>query len=177
MDSQKRERNPAITAAIVTGVFGIVAAIIGGCFLITNTLIENGVRNGENTPTMAPSLSSPATGTPIPASNPVQTPITSAPPRISSPTIEKDNVFVTAIKTVAVFTLLVLAIMVTFFTVFIDIFLLLFGLNFSLTTGLWAFVWQTVTISWYWNRAEGIGLILGIGLVIFIFFMNSRQNR
>lgn len=174
MDSQKRDRNPAVTAAIVAGVFGIVAAFIGGGCLIVNTLVENELRRTAVVATTAPPA---ATEAFTPAPDLARTPAAVPPaPEPSPAPAAKDIVIVTAVKTVAILILVLLALIATFLTVPIDIFLLLFGLNFSLTTGLWAFVWQTIVVDWYWNRAETIGLVLGACLLALMFFMSYMQS-
>ncbi len=65
MTLQKREQNPIVTVAIITGVFGIITAIIGGCFLISNTMVENRIKSETNIPFIA--LTSQTTETPVPA--------------------------------------------------------------------------------------------------------------
>jgi hypothetical protein len=89
---------------------------------------------------------------------------------------EQDHIAVTAIKTVAVLYLLILAATLTFFTGLIDLVLVLLGLNFPLTTGLWTFVWQTVTINWYWHHAGTMGVIIG-GIIVLIFLAAYAADR
>jgi hypothetical protein len=70
MTLQKHEQNPIVTVAIITGVFGIITAIIGGCFLISNSMVQNGKKSETNTPFIA--LTSQTTETPVPTfTNPV----------------------------------------------------------------------------------------------------------
>ena len=67
MTPPKNEQNPIVTVAIITGIFGVITAIIGGCFLITNTMVQNSKVSETNTPTVLVS-SLMVSETPVPIS-------------------------------------------------------------------------------------------------------------
>ena len=71
MTLQKREQNPIITVAIITGIFAIFTAIIGGCFLITNTMVDHNIKNQTDTP--VPAFTDPA-AIGVPAETPIIVP-------------------------------------------------------------------------------------------------------
>lgn len=86
MTLQKHEQNPIITVAVITGIFGIITAIIGGCFLITNTIVQNSKKSETNTPFVL--VASQTIETPVPAfTNSIPADIPTAIPTITPTTI------------------------------------------------------------------------------------------
>jgi hypothetical protein len=90
---------------------------------------------------------------------------------------EKDFFATTAVKTIIIFYVLILAVILTCATVVFDAVLIIWGFNFLLTRGVWAFVWQTVIIDWYWNHANMIGVLIGVLIVLAATFKNGLPWR
>jgi hypothetical protein len=76
-----------------------------------------------------------------------------------------DSVWLTALKTVAVYVVVGCSAVASFPALLLDVVGLLFGYSFPLLKGMWGWSWTTVTVDWYWRRASAVGIVTGVLLI------------
>lgn len=78
----------------------------------------------------------------------------------------KDFFLITGIKTLAIYFLVFLTAVISVFILIVDLIALMFGYNFPVLRAVWEFVWNTATIEWYWDRADTVGTVIGLFIIL-----------
>lgn len=95
--------------------------------------------------------------------------------------IRLDSWWLTALKTCAVYFVLVLSISASLVAGVMDLVSYILGYGVRFLGGLWRWSWQEVTIGWYWQKASATGVGAGV-LLMFLpvwigSFMEAREKR
>jgi hypothetical protein len=69
--------------------------------------------------------------------------------------------YATAFKTIAIYFLLWMSVFLSIGVLILDVVSLLFGHWFPFLKSLWAFVWDTATIQWFWAPSRWLGIVAG----------------
>ncbi|WP_280153089.1 hypothetical protein [Piscinibacter sp. XHJ-5] len=78
----------------------------------------------------------------------------------------RDVWLLTAIKTLAVYVVLVFSVMISIPALAIDLVALIFGHEFPSLRVIWGWSWRQVAVDWYWSKASPFGIVSGIALLV-----------
>lgn len=99
----------------------------------------------------------------------------------ATPDVSADPWWLSALKTVVIYIVLLFSAIVSIFALLLDLFALFFGFDFPLLRYIWNWSWREVTLGWYWQRASWTGIAAGVLLILgswfFVSALDERQNR